>query len=65
MSRRRFLLQVLGVTLVLTGAWWVLQGGGVIGDAERSFIVGDTRFLALGGLALLGGIVLLVRLGRR
>ena len=58
-------MQVLGVTLILTGAWWVLQGGGVIGDPDRSFIVGDTRFLAFGGAALLGGIVLLVRLGKR
>ncbi|WBY15827.1 hypothetical protein PF049_09470 [Erythrobacteraceae bacterium WH01K] len=62
MRAPRFLLQVAGVTLLLTGVWWVLQGAGIIGDPGTSFIAGDRRFLAIGGVAGLIGIALLTYL---
>jgi len=62
MRAPRFLLQVAGVTLLLTGIWWVLQGAGLIGDPQTSFIAGDRRFLAIGGVAGLAGIALLAYL---
>lgn len=53
-----FLLQILGLTMLLTGAWWVLQGMGWIGDPAHSYIVGRQEW-AFGGAAVfaLGGIV--------
>ncbi len=60
----RFLLQVAGVTLLLTGAWWVLQAAGLVGDPSTSFIAGNRNFLAIGGLTGLAGIACLALLRR-
>lgn len=62
MRAPRFLLQVAGVTLLLTGIWWILQAAGFAGDPASSFIAGDRRFLVIGGIAGLAGIALLAYL---
>ncbi len=59
MRAPRFLLQVAGVTLLLTGIWWIFQAAGLAGDPASSFIAGDRRFLIIGGIAGLCGITLL------
>ena len=53
-----FLLQVAGLTMLLTGAWWVLQGMGWIGDPETSYIVGEQRWAFIGAAVFaLGGLI--------
>ena len=64
MRAPRFLLQVAGVTLLLTGIWWVLQAVGLVGDPATSFIAGNRDFLAIGGLTGVTGIALLALLKR-
>jgi hypothetical protein len=54
-------LNVVGVLLVLAGAIWFLQGINVL---PGSFMTGQTRWAIRGGIAVVGGIALLVS-GRR
>ena len=54
-----FLLQIAGLTMLLTGAWWVLQGLGIVGDPQSSFIAGKQQWGYIGaGVFALGGVAL-------
>ena len=53
-----FLMQVLGLTMLLTGAWWVLQGMGLAGDPASSYIAGRQEWAFIGAATFaLGGVV--------
>ena len=44
--------------MLLTGAWWVLQGMGWVGDPETSYIVGEQRWAFIGAAVFaLGGLI--------
>jgi hypothetical protein len=58
----RILATILGVLLVLVGGVWFLQGINVL---PGGFMSGQTRWAVYGGLALVAGIVLVVRANRR
>ena len=52
------LLQVIGLTMLLTGAWWLLQGMGWVGDPASSYIAGKERWALIGaGVFAAGGLV--------
>jgi hypothetical protein len=56
-------LNIVGVLLVLFGAIWVLQGFNMF--PGQSFMNGQRQWSVNGGLAIAGGIVLLLLAGRR
>jgi hypothetical protein len=58
----RILLNVAGVLFVLMGGVWFLQGINVL---PGSFMTGQTKWAAYGGLLALAGIALLVAANRR
>jgi hypothetical protein len=55
-------LSIVGLLLVLLGGIWVLQGINVL---PGSFMTGQIRWAAYGGIAMAAGIVLLLRANRR
>ena len=55
------IIKVLGGGLVGVGLVWILQGGGVL---PGSFMTGQVVWAAIGGFALIVGLVLLT-MGRR
>jgi hypothetical protein len=64
MMAPRFLLQVAGATLLLTGGWWFLLGSGLVDEASDSFIAGDGRFVWIGLLSFAAGVAVLYLAGR-
>ena len=58
----RIALNIVGVMLVLFGSIWFLQGVNVL---PGSFMTGQIRWAVYGGIAVIVGIVLLVRTRRR
>lgn len=58
----RIALNIVGVVLVLFGSVWFLQGINVL---PGSFMTGQIRWAVYGGIAVIAGIVLLVRANRR
>jgi hypothetical protein len=56
----RIALNIVGVVLVLFGSIWFLQGINVL---PGSFMTGQIRWAVYGGIAVIAGIFLLVRLG--
>ena len=56
-------LTIVGVLLVLFGAIWVLQGFNMF--PGQSFMNGQRQWSVNGGLAIAGGIVLLLLSRRR
>ena len=58
----RIALNIVGVLLVLFGSIWFLQGVNVL---PGSFMTGQVRWAIYGGIAVIAGIVLLVRARRR
>lgn len=58
----RIALNVVGVVMVLMGTIWFLQGINIL---PGSFMTGQTRWAVYGGLAVLLGLVVLVRANRR
>ena len=52
----KMILNVLGVLLVLIGGVWFLQG---IGLLPGSFMSGQMKWAVYGGIAAIGGVVLL------
>jgi len=55
-------LNIVGVVLVLFGSIWFLQGVNVL---PGSFMTGQIRWAVYGGIAVIAGIVLLVKANRR
>jgi hypothetical protein len=58
----RIALNIVGVVLLLIGSIWFLQGVNVL---PGSFMTGQIRWAVYGGIAVIAGIVLLVRANRR
>ena len=58
----KIILNILGVLLVLIGGVWVLQG---IGLLPGSFMSGQMKWAVYGGIAVIGGVVLLFLARRR
>ena len=58
----RIALNIVGVVLVLFGSIWFLQGVNVL---PGSFMTGQIRWAVYGGIAVIAGIVLLVRANRQ
>ncbi len=54
----RIALNIAGVLLVLFGSIWFLQGINVL---PGSFMTGQIQWAVYGGIAVIAGIVLLVR----
>lgn len=55
----RFLVQVLGVALFLSGGLWTLQGLGLVMWPARSFMLGQKQWAAYGLIAAAAGALLL------
>jgi hypothetical protein len=55
----RITLKILGFVLVVLGCIWFLQGIGVL---PGSFMSGQIRWAVCGGIAVAGGISILVTL---
>jgi hypothetical protein len=55
-------LNIVGALLVVIGAIWFLQGINVL---PGSFMTGQVRWAVYGGIAVVAGIVLLLRANRR
>ena len=55
-------LNIVGVLLVILGGIWFLQGINVL---PGSFMTGQTRWAVYGGIAIAGGIALLLTASRR
>ena len=53
-------LAVLGVLVILAGLVWIAQGLN-LPFAPRSFMTADRMWILIGALAVVGGVVLLVR----
>lgn len=58
----RIALNIVGVVLLLFGSIWFLQGVNLL---PGSFMTGQIRWAVYGGIAVIAGIVLLVRANRR
>lgn len=58
----RIALNIVSVVLLLFGSIWFLQGVNVL---PGSFMTGQIRWAVYGGIAVIAGIVLLVRANRR
>jgi len=58
----RIALSIVGVVLVLFGSIWFLQGINVL---LGSFMSGQTRWAVYGGMAVIAGVILLLRANRR
>jgi LPXTG-motif cell wall-anchored protein len=58
----RIALNIVGVLLVVVGGIWFLQGIGVL---PGSFMTGQIRWAAYGGIAVIVGIALLLAARRR
>ena len=58
----RIALNIVGVVLLLFGSIWFLQGVNVL---PGSFMTGQIRWAVYGGIAVIAGIVLLVRANRQ
>lgn len=54
----RFVTAALGVTLVLVGLLWTLQGAGIL---PGSFMTGDRLWLVIGLVGVVAGAALLLR----
>lgn len=54
---KKIILNVLGILLILGGGVWILQGINVL---PGSFMTGQIRWAYYGGIALIGGVGLLV-----
>ena len=52
-------LRIVGLTLVIVGTIWLLQGIGVL---PGSFMTGQIRWAVYGGIAVAAGISILVAL---
>jgi len=55
-------LNIVGVLLVLFGSIWFLQGINIL---PGSFMTGQIRWAVYGGIAVIVGVILLVRANRR
>ena len=58
----RIALNIVGVVLVLVGSIWFLQGVNVL---PGSFMTGQIRWAVYGGIAVIAGMILLLRARRR
>ncbi|MGZ5425222.1 MAG: hypothetical protein ACXW2R_01935 [Candidatus Aminicenantales bacterium] len=58
----KVILTIIGVLLILSGGVWILQGINVL---PGSFMTGQIRWAIYGGIAVLGGIILIVMVNRR
>ncbi len=58
----RWVGSILGALFILAGAVWALQGFRII---NAGAMAGHRRWIALGGLAVIVGIILLVTANRR
>lgn len=61
----RFLIQVAGLALVLSGGLWMLQGLGLVMWPAESFMLDQRQWAVYGAIALVLGLVLFWRAGRR
>lgn len=52
----RFLLQVLGVALVLSGGLWALQGLGIVMWPAESFMLTQREWAIYGGITVAVGL---------
>ncbi len=55
----RFLVQVLGVALVLSGGLWTLQGLGLVMWPAQSFMLDQKEWAAYGLIAAAAGVLLM------
>lgn len=58
----RWLLNIIGIVLVLLGGVWVLQGTNLI---RNGFMAGHLVYAILGGVSIIIGILLFVVTNRR
>ena len=58
----RILLNIFGGLLIFFGVVWFLQGINIL---PGSFMTGDLHWAVYGGIAAVGGLILLVRANRR
>jgi hypothetical protein len=58
----RIALNVAGIVMVLMGTIWFLQGINIL---PGSFMTGQTRWAVYGGLAVVLGLIALIRANRR
>jgi hypothetical protein len=58
----RIALSIVGAALVLFGSIWFLQGINVLLGSSMS---GQTRWAVYGGMAVIAGVILLLRANRR
>lgn len=61
----RFLLQVAGLALILSGGLWMLQGLGLVMWPVESFMLDQRQWAFYGGITLALGILLFWRAGKR
>lgn len=54
-----YLIQIAGLTMLLSGAWWLLQGIGLVGDPGTSYIAGRQQWALIGAGVFAGGGFLL------
>ena len=54
----RFVLQVLGVALVLSGGLWALQGLGIVMWPAESFMLAQSEWAIYGAITVAIGILL-------
>lgn len=55
----KFLLQILGVALILSGGLWALQGLGIVMWPTDSFMLAQRQWTVYGLVTLVIGIILL------
>jgi hypothetical protein len=58
----RIALNIAGVVAVLMGTIWFLQGINIL---PGSFMTGQTRWAVYGGIAVVLGVIVLMRANRR
>lgn len=66
MGRRfiKFVLQVFGLALILSGGLWTLQGLGIVMWPANSFMLADRSWAFYGSITVLVGAILLWGSGR-
>ena len=57
----RYLFQVLGVVLILSGGQWTLQGLGIIMWPAESFMLAERQWALYGAITAIIGVILFWR----
>ena len=61
----KYVMQVIGVALILSGGLWTLQGLGLVMWPESSFMLAQSEWAIYGSITVAVGVILFWLAGRK